>query len=138
MRLRRQPGPRGQVKLCVTQLCSIREQHFSQLLHQQAPRTTARGIKGLLEVLWGSKGSPGEDKKELERVLLTWVCCLCFDTHAESNCKCGEEGFPQLKLSFIPCGELKKLSTVKNMGRHDGPRPKQGVLNRQKGFIEQR
>lgn len=33
-------GPRGQVKLCVTRqppLCSIREQHFSQLLQQQAP-----------------------------------------------------------------------------------------------------
>lgn len=40
MRLRRQPGPRGQVKFCVTQLCSIREQHFSQLLHQQAPSSS--------------------------------------------------------------------------------------------------
>lgn len=101
------------MKFCVTQLCSIREQHLSQLLHQSpraAAGTKARGIKGLLEVPWGSKGSPGEDKKELEKVLLTWVCCLCFDTHAESNCQCGEEGSPQLKLSFIPCGELKTLS----------------------------
>lgn len=67
---------------------------------QQGPK---RGIKGLLQVLWGSKSSPGEDKKELERVLLTWGCCLCFDTHMGSSCENGE-----LKLSFIPCGELKK------------------------------
>ena len=73
---------------------------------------------------------------------------MCFDTHTkENNCKYGEEGSPWLKLSFIPCGELKKPS-AKNLGRHSaccsvlkatpkGPRPKQGLLNRQKGFIKQ-
>lgn len=85
-----------------------------------AAGTKATGIKGLLQVPWGSKGSPGEDKKELERVLLTWGCCLRFDTHTESNCKRGEEGSPQLKLSFIPCGELKTLREEHGQA----PRPK--------------
>lgn len=93
----------------------------SALLHQGAAFFTAapptgpeqrRGpkreeLKGCSRFRGALKGSPGEDKKELERVLLTWVCCLCFDTHAESNFKRGEEGSLQLKLSLIPCGELK-------------------------------
>lgn len=37
---------------------------------QTAARTKAGGIKGLLEVPQGSKDSPGEDKKELERAFI--------------------------------------------------------------------